>query len=294
MKILITGASGMLGTALIAAFEGEHACTGFSRARPGHAAIDWRTGDLSVPGELASVLNEVRPDLIVHAAAMTNVDACERNPALAQRVNCDVLGEIVEYCQLSGSRLVHISTDSVFDGQKQTPYNENDPLAPLNVYARTKLAAESLALQHPDAIVLRTNIFGWRPPGGDVSFGEWVLRSLRDGTPLTMFHDVMYSPIATPLFAGVVAQCVKAGLTGLYHAGGGETLSKYQFALKVAEAYGLPTNNVLSISVVDKPLAALRPRNMALDSSKLAAALGIGSLPDVAASIDAWKATEPR
>lgn len=247
-----------------------------------------------MPGVLASVLNDVRPDLIVHAAAMTNVDACERNPVLAQRVNCDVLGEIVEYCQLSGSRLVHISTDSVFDGQKETPYNENDPVAPLNVYARTKLAAESLVLRRPDAIVLRTNIFGWRPPGGDVSFGEWVLRSLRDGTPLTMFHDVMYSPIATPLFSGVVAQCVKAGLTGLYHAGGGEILSKYQFALKVAEAYGLPTNNVLSISVADKPLAALRPRNMALDSSKLAAALGVGSLPDVAASIDAWKATEPR
>lgn len=294
MKILVTGASGMLGAALIAAFEGEHVCTGYSRALPALASINWRTGDLSVPGELASVLNEVHPDLIVHAAAMTNVDACERNLALAQRVNCDVLGEIVEYCQLSGSRLVHISTDSVFDGQKETPYNENDPVAPLNVYARTKLAAESLALQHPDAIVLRTNIFGWRPSGGDVSLGEWVLRSLREGTQLTMFHDVMYSPIATPLFAGVVAQCVKAGLSGLYHAGGGENLSKYQFALKVAEAYGLPTDNVVRISVSDKPLAALRPRNMALDSSKLAAALGIGSLPDVEASIDAWKATEPR
>lgn len=294
MKILITGASGMLGAALIAAFEGEHACIGFSRARPDRAAIDWRTGDLSVPGQLASVLTEVSPDLIINAAAITNVDACERNPQLAQRVNCDVLGEVVEYCKLNGSRLVHISTDSVFDGQKDTPYNENDPVAPLNVYARTKLATELLALQLPYAIVLRTNIFGWRPPGGDVSFGEWVLRSLREGTPLTMFHDVMYSPIATPLFAGVVAQCVKAGLAGLYHAGGGENLSKYQFALKVAEAYVLPTDNVISISVADKPLAALRPCNMALDSSKLAAALGIGSLPDIAASIDAWKATEPR
>lgn len=284
----------MLGSALIAAFEREHACVGFSRIRPAQAVIEWRTGDLSVPDELASVLAEVRPDLVVHAAAITNVDACERNPELAQRVNCDVLGEIVAYCQVNGSRLVHISTDSVFDGQKETPYTESDPVAPLNVYARTKLAAESLVLKHPDAIVLRTNIFGWRPPGGDISFGEWVLRSLRDGTPLTMFHDVMYSPIATPLFAGVVAQCVKAGLSGLYHAGGGENLSKYQFALKVAEAYGLPTDNVLRISVTDKPLAALRPRNMALDSSKLADALGIGRLPDVAASIDAWKATEPR
>lgn len=294
MKILITGASGMLGTALIAVFAGKHVCIGFSRTRPAQAAIDWRTGDLSVPGELASVLTEVRPDLIINAAAITNVDACEKNPALAQRVNCDVLGEIVEYCQQSGGRLVHISTDSVFDGQKDTPYNENDPVAPLNVYARTKLAAESLALLYPHAMVLRTNIFGWRPPGGDVSFGEWVLRSLRDGTPLTMFHDVMYSPIATPLFAGLVAECVEASLSGLYHAGGGENLSKYQFALKVAEAYGLPTDNVVRISVADKPLAALRPRNMTLDSSKLADALGIGSLPDVAASIDAWKVTEPR
>lgn len=294
MKILITGASGMLGAALIAAFEGEHACIGFSRTRPARAAIDWRTGDLSVPGALATALTEVRPDLIINAAAITNVDACERNPQLAQRVNCDVLGEAVEYCQLNGSRLVQISTDSVFDGQKDTPYNESDPVAPLNVYARTKLAAESLALQHPDAIVLRTNIFGWRPPGGEISFGEWVLRSLREGTPLTMFHDVMYSPIATPLFAGMVGQCVKAGISGLYHGGGGENLSKYQFALKVAEAYGLPTDNVVRISVADKPLAALRPRNMALDSSKLADTLGVGSLPDVAASIDAWKATEPR
>lgn len=181
-----------------------------------------------------------------------------------------------------------------FRRAEDTPYNENDPVAPLNVYARTKLAAELLAQQHPQAIVLRTNIFGWRPLGGEISFGEWVLRSLRDGAPLTMFHDVMYSPIATPLFSGMVEQCVKAGISGLYHAGGGENLSKFEFALKVADTFGLPADKVVRISVADKPFAALRPRNMALDSSKLANALGVCNLPDVAASINAWIATEPR
>lgn len=294
MRILIAGASGMLGTALVAAFGPRHDCIGFSRTRPERAAVDWRTGDLSVPGELASVLDEVRPDLVVNAAAMTNVDACERNPALAQRVNCDVVDELVQYCQRRGGSFVHVSTDSVFDGRKETAYVETDLVGPLNVYARTKLAAEAKALRHPAAIVLRTNIFGWRQPGGDVSFGEWVLRSLRDGTPLTMFHDVMYSPISTPLLAEIVLQCAEKALSGLYHAGGGESLSKYDFALKVADAYGLSTENVTRISVADKPLAALRPRNMALDSSKLADALGGCGLPNVAASIDAWKAMEPK
>jgi dTDP-4-dehydrorhamnose reductase len=294
MRVLITGASGMLGTALVAAFACMHHCIGFSRIRPDQTAIDWRTGDMSMPGELASVLDDSRPELVVNAAAMTNVDACERNPTLAQRVNCDAVDELVQYCQRSGGRLVHISTDSVFDGRKETPYVETDPVGPLNVYARTKLGAETKALRHPAAIVLRTNIFGWRQQGGDVSFGEWVLRSLREGTPLTMFHDVMYSPISTPLFAEIVLKCAERPLSGLYHAGGGEDLSKYHFALKVADAYGLATDNIVRISVADKPLAALRPRNMALDSSKLADALGISGMPAVAASIDAWMATESR
>ena len=291
MRVLITGASGMLGGPLVTAFHSAHTVVPLSMHRPADTTGEWLSIDISVPGQLKEAVQRVRPDAIVHAAAITNVDECELQPERAMRVNRDSVGELAEYCDRTGARLIFISTDAVFDGQKPGSYSETDVPQPINVYGRAKLAGERLALDIRGALVLRTNIFGWRgshPP----SLAEWILSGLRTGTPLTMFTDITFSPISASLLAPIVRQCTEVGASGLYHAGGSETISKYDFCLRLARACGLRTDNVRPISVEEKGLAARRPKNIAMDCSKLEGLLGY-PLPGVDESIAAWQADEP-
>ncbi len=117
--------------------------------------------------------------------------------------------------------------------------------------AAPNLGGESLALQAPRALVLRTNIFGWRHTGAP-GLAEWILQGLRGGTTLTMFRDVMFSPIAAALLATTIRRCIAADVAGLFHAGGADVLSKLDFGLKIAAAYGLSTAGIRSISVDEK------------------------------------------
>jgi dTDP-4-dehydrorhamnose reductase len=178
----------MLGEPLVETFGADCIVTGLSRHRPANASVDWVEADIGKPAELASALRSRRPDVIVHTAALTNVDECERHPDLAARINRDAVTEIADFCSGSGARLVHVSTDAVFDGTRVGRYTETDLAAPLNVYGRTKLEAEKVALQ-AQGLVLRTNIFGWRRDRAD-GLAEWILAGLRAGTTLTMFTDV--------------------------------------------------------------------------------------------------------
>jgi dTDP-4-dehydrorhamnose reductase len=280
----------MLGEPLLAAFGPGCTVTGLSRNRPTHARSDWVEADLGTPGELARVLRANRPDVIVHAAALTNVDECERRPDLAVRINRDAVAEIADFCVGSGAKLVHISTDAVFDGTKVGRYTENDSAIPLNIYGRTKLEAEQVALRAPGALVLRTNIFGWRRGRAD-SLAEWILTGLRAGTTLTTFTDVFFTPIATQLLAPLIARCTRLAAHGLYHAGGSESISKHEFSLRVAKAYGLSAANIRASSVDERPADARRAKNMSLDSSRLEHLLGI-SLPGIDQSVAAWKESE--
>lgn len=290
MRVLITGASGMLGSSLIETLRGRLDVIGLSRHRPADARVGWLEIDLAIPGQLATALEQALPDVVVHAAAMTNVDECERDPDLAMRVNQDCVGDIAAHCAARSAKLVYISTDAVFDGSGKTPYRETDEARPLNVYARAKLGGESLALEAPSSLVLRTNIFGWRHGRGG-SLGEWILAGLREGRELTTFKDVYFSPIAAVLFAGVISSCIECDLRGLFHAGGAESISKHEFAMKIAEQCGLPVQGLRPISVDEKPLTAPRPKYMSLDSSKLATRLRT-ELPTVSSSIAAWLGAE--
>lgn len=280
----------MLGTALVAELCRQCACVALCRSQPVGRNATWVPVDLLAEESIAPGLAQHSPDVIIHTAALTDVDACERTPVAAYALHAGTTEILASYCRRTNAKLVYVSTDAVFDGQKSGSYAEGDAPNPLQVYGRSKRAGEDAALSSPRALILRTNVFGWRPHRHD-SFAEWVLSSLREQRELTMFEDVVFSPIATKLFAGIVARSIDADLRGVYHAGGGEVISKCDFAYRVASAYGLATSSVKPIRLADKPLAARRARNMALNSVRLSMALGI-ALPDVDGSISAWKETE--
>jgi dTDP-4-dehydrorhamnose reductase len=269
----VTGAAGMLGTALVDVLSRNHEVLATDLRHGSHwPNVHWDTMDLLDSVSLGGWLSKWRPEAVVHCAAQVDVDACERDPDRAEALHAGVTRCLTGLLRGWGGRLIYISTDAVFDGRKAGPYNELDVPHPLNAYARTKLLGEAAALSDDTSLVLRTNIFGWSR-GERMSFAEWVLRGLVEGTRLTMFTDVRYTPIHVTHLSVIIARCLALGTGGLYHASGSSALSKHDFALRMAAVFGLDDAGVVRCSVDDVGLSAPRPKNMELANGLLSDAL---------------------
>jgi dTDP-4-dehydrorhamnose reductase len=272
-KIIITGAAGMLGTAVIDHLMNFYSVTstdqiiGFSPR-----GVRWHQMDLLEMDGLARWIRLEKPDAVVHCAALVNVDACEKDQDLAVRLHEGTTKTIGDVLQSYGGKLIYISTDSVFNGKKDKPYTEDDPVDPPNIYAKTKYNGEKATLTSAKNVVLRTNIFGWSR-AEKLSFAEWVLKGLITNKQLTMFTDVFYSPIHVSHLAEIIREIISEDLCGLYHATGSTVLSKHEFAIKIACIFGLKPDSIIATSVEDANLIAKRPKNMALDNSMLSKSL---------------------
>jgi len=156
MRILVTGASGLLGLNLSLGMAGTHPIVGVDRSKLAGTPFELIKADLLEPGVCSRLLDQVHPDAIIHTAANANVDACESDPRGARLLNAEFPGQLAELCAKRGVRLIHISTDAVFDGAKDGLYTEDDAPNPLGIYAQTKLDGERAVLSvNPDAAVAR-------------------------------------------------------------------------------------------------------------------------------------------
>ena len=285
MRIGITGASGMLGTALVSRLSKSFQVYATSRSKGIEGKnIEWDCLDLTDIPLLNKWLNKVKPDMVIHCAAIVNVDACEDNVEMATKLHVETTEVIANYLDTNNGRLIYISTDSVFDGKKQTPYNETDLAKPLNVYARTKLMGEQPVLSMVNGLILRTNIIGWTQEG-NTSFAEWVIRGLIDNTPLNLFYDVYFSPLHVDELSLIIENIIERPVYGLYHCASSDNISKYDFGVQMAKVFGLSDSNINRASVEDMDFNAERPKNMALDSGKLAERLKC----DMSSTIDSIK-----
>lgn len=256
--LLVTGAAGLLGANLrVRAADAGWRVVGLTR----------RDAELTDAEQVRRALARERPRLVVHAAAMTNVDECERDPARARRDNVDAAAVVARACAEAGTGLIHVSTDSVFDGERGR-YKESDPARPLNVYARTKLEAEGEVLAAlPAALVLRTNFYGWSP-GAKPSLAEGVLRALREGRQYRGFADVFFTTLLVDDLCEWALEAWGRGASGVLHLAGGERCSKFEFARSLAREFGLDEALVKASSIADLSLPALRPRDPSLDCSR--------------------------
>lgn len=282
---LITGASGLLGTHLCQALVdagqrviGQHF---------GHNILVDRVQALKLnlldTAALSRCIIEAAPDVVIHAAGLTNVDECERNEALATQIHVDVSSTVATACATTGSRLLHISTDHLWDGTRAM-VAEDTPMAPLNAYARTKASAEHAVLAADKAaLVVRTNFFGpglpWRR-----SFSDWVLHTLQAGEPITAFADVFFTPITVDDLSNLMISLAETPTQGLLHVAGSERISKYDFVVAIANAYGLPTTSIRRGSVAEAHLAAPRPRDMSLSTTRVQSLLG-HAMPTIGESL---------
>ncbi|HKJ26777.1 MAG TPA: SDR family oxidoreductase [Anaerolineales bacterium] len=280
MKILVTGAGGLLGLNLSLDLAKSHQIAATDRKRLDLPdGIQSISADLLADNALPALLDEAEPDAVIHCAALANVDACESDPAFSHQMNAELPGQLAAECARRGVKLVHISTDAVFDGQTGG-YTEDDPTHPLSVYAQTKLDGERLVFEaYPEAVVTRVNLFGWSA-SGNRSLGEMFYYGLEAGKPLKGFTDVTFCPILVNDLASVFSEILAKNLSGLYHLVSPVGMTKHAFGDAIAEKFGFDPARIEPVKVADFGLKAARSLNLTLDVSRLTAALG-RPLPDV-------------
>jgi dTDP-4-dehydrorhamnose reductase len=220
-----------------------------------------------------------QPDLVVNTVAMTDVNHCEIEPNMAWHVNVMIAKNLALGCARCGIGLVHISTDHLFDNADGLA-DENTPLKLINVYARTKAEAEACILDIlPDALVLRTNFYGWGTSYRR-SFSDLILTALRAGDRPMLFHDVMYSPIFVESLVRASHDLFIRRAQGIFHLVGDQSLSKYDFGLALAAEFGLDQSLIQPGSIAEVPHLTKRPRDMRLSNKKVRDFLGyeLGSI----------------
>ena len=274
MKILITGASGLLGINLAQETMHTHEITGVDRGKLVHAPFPILKADLLAPGAVDSVIETARPDWVINCAALANLEECENNPELARRLNTDMPAQLAKACKSRGIAFVHISTDAVFDGTSIAFYKEEDEPNPLSLYSKTKLEGEhAVFAEDPNAIITRVNFYGWSLTGRR-SLAEFFFHNLTHNKSMSGFTDVKFCPMLVNGTARTLVKMLQKGLSGLYHLVGPQAMSKYQFGVEIARKFGLRDGEISPKSINTSSLNARRSNNLCLSINKISTDLG--------------------
>jgi dTDP-4-dehydrorhamnose reductase len=272
--ILITGGTGLLAVNWATRISASHTVSLAIHTRkitlPNARTI---LVDLESVNRVRQILDKLAIDTVIHTAAMTDIEECERVPALARHVNVTLASNVAQASRAHGARLVHISTDHLFDGASPMR-TETDPITPLNVYARTKAEAENIVLETcPTALVVRTNFFGWGTSYRR-SFTDAILASLNAGRPAILFEDVYYTPILVDVIIDAVHKLLSEAQTGIFNIVGDQRISKFEFGLKVAATFRLDTTLIQRSRLAERRDLTSRPLEMSLSNRKACSVLG--------------------
>lgn len=271
-KLLITGISGLLGSNLAYSFRDKYDITGWYNSHkvfmPG---VNSYKVDITDEQLIKEFLSKHKFDIILHCASLTNIDYCENNKEETRKINIEGTQNIVSACDNQNTKLVYISTDAVFDGKKGN-YIEDDPVSPCNYYGLTKYEAEKVVKEHKNHIITRTNIFGWNIQD-KYSLAEWILYSLQEECSINGFNDVIFSSIYTIEFAKIIDIMLDKDLIGTFNLASRTSLSKYEFAILIAETFNKDNDLIKPLSIDSYPFFAKRGKNLSLDTQKLSRVL---------------------
>ncbi len=271
MKILLTGINGQLG----------HQLQPHLAKMGDMTAVGRENLDLANPDAISQLIREVKPRLIINAAAYTAVDKSESEPELAHAVNGVAPGIMAQEAKKLGATLIHVSTDYVFDGSKSTPYTETDEAKPLGTYGKSKLVGENAILESgANHIIMRT---AWvHGVYGKGNFVKTMLRMGKEREELKVVHDQVGSPTWTGDLAAAIAQIIphlQSEIYGIYHYTNSGAISWYDFAVAIFEeakqlGFPLQVKQVVPITTAEYSTPAKRPAFSVLNSAKISKVLG--------------------
>jgi dTDP-4-dehydrorhamnose reductase len=271
-RLLILGASGLLGSKLFVQAAGKYEVRGtYNPDVDGRTAWRLEPLDIGSKAEVEGLFDKIRPECVILTAAMTNVDACEKRAVIANRVNASGPELVARSCKKLGARLVHVSTDYVFDGSKSRRYTEDDRPRPISVYGSTKLAGEKAVLSTlPESVVARPAVlYGWNPLEDKENFVVWVLKKLRTKQRATLFEDQWISPTFADDLAKTLLELLERDVSGIWHVSGPDCLDRPTCGRMIAEVFELDRGLIYPAPSSSVPLPAKRPRYSCLDVSKV-------------------------
>lgn len=266
-KILITGTSGLLGGKIVKQTRVHYTVIPTYNTKP----LFPNSVEMNITDErrVLQVFSNFRPDIVVHMASETNVDRCEVDKEHAWKVNAEGTRNIARMCNRVGAKIVYVSTDYVFDGEKGLYIEEDEP-NPISYYGLTKLEGEKYVTETcRDYAIVRTSVlYGWHP--WKPNFVKWVIKSLRDSKQISVVNDHFASPTLADNLAEVMLEIIKKDLKGLYHTAGSERINRFEFALKIAETFDLDSSLIKPTKMSElKAWVAKRPRDSSLCVDKI-------------------------
>ena len=229
--------------------------------------------DLDSKEALTQALEALKPQLVIHTAGLASIEQCEANPTLAKYINVDLTKNLAMICAKLNIPIVYISTDHLFSGNESL-INEDFPVSPINVYAKTKAEAEACVQNaYPEALIIRTNFYAWGTSYRH-SFSDMVINHLRAGKKISLFKDIYYTPILVESFVHAVHELVQKKAKGIFNVVGDDRISKYDFGLKLAREFNLDNDLIDEGKIIDRPFLVPRPHDMSLSNEKVTNYLG--------------------
>ncbi len=280
MRVLITGCHGLLGQKVLKVFLRSTSAEILATAKEPRTFLDLKGFDYTMlditnRSDVKNLVVYFHPDVIVNTAAYTNVDGCELNRELAWRVNVEGVRNLVHSARRVDAKLIHISTDYIFDG-KNGPYDENAVPNPINYYGRTKLASENeIKIGGIRFAILRTNVLYGVGRNVKNNFALWLYNKLSSGERIKVVTDQIGNPTYVDDLAFAILKVVEFDKEGIYNVGGRDLVSRYDFALKLAEIFGFDPELIIPVRTSELNQIAPRPLKSGLITLKSEAELGL-------------------
>ncbi len=285
-KLLVLGGSGLVGSAFIDFAKNDYDI--FFSYNKNEIKIpntkSFKINLLNDNNKIETIIKNYNPDIVLHTVAHSNLDLCETDHYITDKLHIDLTQKIANVCVSINSKLIFLSTDAVFEGQLNKRYSEEDITNPINYYGKTKLQAEKIVLDASlNNTVLRTSvIYGWHKKS---RFTNWILDYLKDGKQVDPFSDQINTPTLVDDLIKVILKIMDNNISGLYHAAGKTCLNRYEFAILLAKKFSYNLTLIHPVTKIEKKQDAPRPISTCLDSSKLENILNF-SFSDISSGID--------
>ena len=279
-KLFVIGTGGLTGSKLVEIAKKDFEIFGSYNYRDPKSSIQKNIKlNISNSTKIKEILEEIKPDVVINTAGINNVDYCEKNPDLALKINIQAVKEICQITKKLGIKFVQLSSDSVFDGTKQLPYEEIDETESINYYGETKIKSEKIVLENPNNVVVRASVlYGYLPHNlakiessskKSINFGQWLVNKLSINEKVRIITDEYSSPIIADDFARSILHIIKYEGNGIFHSAPELQITRYDFSIKIAKALGLSVELIVPVSNKELGRDVNTGSNKCLSSEKL-------------------------
>ena len=278
MRVAVFGANGLLGQKLISEINSSYKIIAFGRDKYSSISsneIDYHQLDITDSEEVNEAIKREKPGVIVNAAAYTNVDGCEENKEECWKVNVEGVENLAKASRKINAKLIHISSDYVFDGI-DGPYSEEDKPAPTTYYGKAKLASENVIIgSKAKYAIIRTNVLYGHAYPAKASFVRWVINELSNGNKIRVVNDQYNNPTLANDLAACILRIIQLDAEGMFNYAGSDYLSRFEFAENISEKFNYSTELIFPISTEELGQLADRPKKGGLRTEKARDTLGL-------------------